>query len=176
MDVLHLHGLHILWKISEISKEMFRMLRTGLVALLALTLVGCGGSSPTTATPLTNFTVAAMVGYAPIVPDEFNITRLPEGVEVYFWVGGSAYEVRPMGGFGTIGGYATGSFYKNNAVGRQDSSYTPVAIPFTHQRDGYNLYRPVNGEYIVTASFPFRGQTKTTPPLHFTVGPYSLGQ
>lgn len=134
-------------------------------------------------TQLTDFSIAVMAGggYEQIVPDVLGIPRVEAGQEVYFWVGGAVYEIRTMGGFGAIGGAMgegtiAGSFYRNTAAGRQDPSYIPVTIPFTQGSYAYNMYHPENGDYLVTASFPFEGRTETTAPLHFTVGPYSLGE
>lgn len=170
-----------------------RVLAVAIALLVAIATVislpGCGGSSSTATaaapTTITDFSVAAIVGggYTSIVPDEFNIVRLPEGVEVYFWVGGPAYEVHPMGGFGAIGGAMgggtiTGSFLVRNedGEGNHPPSYSPAVIPFTQGANMYRMYHPPTGDYLVTASFPFEGKSATTAPLHFTVGPYSTPQ
>lgn len=151
-----------------------------LAASLAFT--GCGGGAAAPITQLTDFSIAAMAGggYEQIVLDVLGIPRVAEGQEVYFWVGGASYPVgtvNTMGGFGAIGGAMgggtiTGSFYRNTATGRQEDNYIPTTIPFTEGVYMYRMYLPPNGDYLVTASFPFEGKTKTTPPLHFYVGPH----
>ncbi len=117
------------------------------------------------ATELTDFRVSVIAspGYTPIAPDAFGIARVAEGQEVYFWVGGSAYPIgtATRGGFGGVDGVAiTGTFWTIEGEG---GKYLPVEIPFT-QGNSYRLYHPLNGEYIVTASFLYEGKLVTTAP------------
>lgn len=131
----------------------------------------------TTPTQLTDFRVSVIAspGYTPIAPDGFGIARVPEGQEIYFWVGGYAYPLGTgtRGGEGGIDGSTiTGSFWTIEGEGGE---YLPVTIPFT-QGETYRLYHPLNGEYIVTAAFSCEGQAVTTTPLHFTVGLWSPPQ
>lgn len=163
-----------------------------LFAFAVLTMVaGCSGGDNAAAPPapqyLSNYGVEAWQGDTIVASNPYGPATVPSGAVLRFMLNGSGYllgdeSVTTQGGFdySTV----TWSFRAKNEVGSggYQSNYIPCVIPTGGTTvEGYKLFRPADGTYLVTGSFTFPHDagpgretvpvTMTTTPLCFQVGP-----